>query len=70
MYRVCGHSHTYSLALWDAGGQYGSQSISIPWKLVEMLILGPHPTATEFKILEVGLSDLYFNKPSRDLMHT
>ena len=53
-----------------SGGQYDSQSISIPWKLVEMQILGPYPTATEFKILAVGLSDLCFNKPSRDLMHT
>lgn len=45
--------------------KYGSQSISITWKLVGMQILGPHPTPTEFKTLGVGPSNLCFNKPSR-----
>jgi hypothetical protein len=48
-------------SVWASGQQHES-----PGKVLEMLILGPHLTPTESDTLGVGLSCLYFNKPSRE----
>lgn len=43
----------------------GPWTISIIWEFIRKKILGPHLRHTELEILEVGPSNLSFNKPSR-----
>lgn len=42
-------------------------SISITWEPLEMQLLGPCPRDTDLETLEVGSSNLGFNKPYRRL---